>query len=164
MDETTGFAFEDVQFQVLEVPGHTRDHIAYYFKDEKYPILFCADSLFSLGCGKLFEGSPSEMTDSLKKYLQLPKETLVYCGHEYTRSNAKFAMHILPNNPHLKKKMEELKDRHKACTIPSTLGQEFLMNPFLRLHTDEVRSALGFTPEEDDFEVFARLRSMKDRF
>lgn len=120
------------QGRVLAVPGHTLGHISYYFSDP--PALFCGDTLFSLGCGRLFEGTPSQLFDSLHKLAALPSQTLVCCGHEYTLSNAAFALHATPDNAALHERVAEARQlRAKGLpTVPSTLGQELATNPFLR--------------------------------
>lgn len=125
-------AFGDSQALVLETPGHTLGHIAYYFDDPAS--LFCGDTLFSLGCGRLFEGTPEQMYASLHEFDALPDETLVYCGHEYTASNARFALSVSPDNKTLQHRAEEV-SRLRAegrPTVPSTLGSERECNPFLR--------------------------------
>ncbi|AQS84200.1 MAG: hydroxyacylglutathione hydrolase [Acetobacter aceti] len=125
-------SFGDSQALVLETPGHTLGHIAYYFDDPAS--LFCGDTLFSLGCGRLFEGTPEQMYASLHEFDALPDETLVYCGHEYTASNARFALSVTPDNTALQHRAEDvLRLRAKGLpTVPSTLGSERSCNPFLR--------------------------------
>ncbi len=135
--------------QVIETPGHTIGHIAFYFPDG--PALFCGDTLFSLGCGRLLEGSAAQMFDSLAKFATLPADTMVYCGHEYTQANARFARHADPANAALAARAEAV-DRLRAAgeaTVPSRLGDEMAENPFLRAAT---------------VEELARLRAEKDVF
>jgi hydroxyacylglutathione hydrolase len=135
--------------RVLETPGHTRGHIAYYVPEAK--ALFCGDTLFSLGCGRLFEGTAEEMFDSLQKLAALPEDTLVCCGHEYTASNARFALSVDAENAALKSRVAEV-ERLRAAglpTVPSRLAEERAANPFLRA---------------PDAVAFARLRTKKDKF
>ena len=135
--------------RVIETPGHTLGHIAYYFPDGG--LLFCGDTMFSLGCGKLFEGTADDMYESLQKFAELPKETLVCAGHEYTQSNARFALSVDPENPALQSRVKEIEvlRREGRPTLPSTLGAELAANPFLR--------AL-------DAPSLKRLRQAKDNF
>jgi hydroxyacylglutathione hydrolase len=150
-------------FEVIETPGHTAGHIAYWCKEEG--IVFVGDTLFSLGCGRLFEGSPATMWQSLAKLAQLPRETEVYCGHEYTEANARFALTIEPNNLDLEARAEEVRRlREKgAMTLPTTIGQELATNPFLRADRRRVKAAVGL-PEAPAAEVFAEIRRRKDAF
>ena len=125
--------------KVFDVPGHTRGHIAFWFPDSN--ALFCGDTLFALGCGRLFEGTPAQMWTSLKKLRELPDTTRIYCGHEYTQSNARFAVTVEPNNAVLAARSEEI-DATRADgrpTIPSTMGEERATNPFLRADIAEIR-------------------------
>lgn len=151
------------QAQVLFVPGHTLGHIAYYFAQDK--ALFCGDTLFSLGCGRLFEGTPQQMHESLQKFAALPDDTRVYCAHEYTQSNGAFALTIEPHNPALCQRMGEvaaLRAQGKP-TVPSRLGQEKAANPFLRTDSPEIRQKLAM-PHASAVEVFAEIRHRKDVF
>jgi hydroxyacylglutathione hydrolase len=157
------FALGEAAAAVLETPGHTRGHISYWFEDEK--ALFCADTLFSLGCGRVFEGTMAQMWSSLEKLAALPVATRVYCGHEYTQSNARFALTVDPDNPALTRRAAEV-DRLRAAgrpTIPSTIGAERETNPFLRAADQRIRKGLGLIGAADD-EVFAEIRRRKDRF
>ena len=122
---------------VLETPGHTIGHIAYYFNEP--PSLFCGDTMFSLGCGRLFEGTPEQMFKSLHAFDALPGETRVYCGHEYTTSNARFALAVDPDNTALKDRAEEVSNlRARGLpSLPSTLASERACNPFVRADTAE---------------------------
>lgn len=124
--------------RVLEVPAHTRGHIAYYF--EEIGALFCGDTLFSLGCGRLFEGTAEQMFAALAKFKLLPPETLVYCAHEYTESNYRFALTVDPENAALRKRGEEITAlRHEIKpTVPSTIASELACNPFMRAATPEI--------------------------
>lgn len=135
--------------EVMFVPGHTLGHIAYWFKEDK--ILFCGDTLFAMGCGRLFEGTPEQMFDSLNKIAALPDDTTIYCAHEYTEANGNFALSVEPDNNALKERMQQvhrLRERH-IPTIPTELGLERKTNPFLRCANSN---------------EFAEVRAKKDRF
>jgi len=150
-----------VSAHVLETPGHTAGHISYWFEDGK--ALFCGDTMFAMGCGRLFEGSPEQMWESLKKLRALPEDTQVYCGHEYTLNNARFARAIDPDNKALADRMrvvEGMRSRGLA-TIPSTIGDERLTNPFLRADAPELQKHLDMTGKSAA-EVFAEIRRRKD--
>lgn len=158
-----------VDFQVLAVPGHTLGHIAFFSDQPATPLLFSGDTLFAGGCGRLFEGTPEQMHTSLQRLAQLPEATEVYCAHEYTLSNLRFARAVEPHNPHVTARFEEV-TRLRAdnrITLPSTIGVERLTNPFLRTgetsvkeKADERTGALNPTPSA----VFAGLRAWKDTF
>lgn len=147
--------------QVFETPGHTSDHITYWF--EKESALFCADTLFALGCGRLFEGTAEQMWASLEKLRALPDDARVYCGHEYTLSNARFAVTVDPENAALRKRLEEIEKLREADrpTIPSELGVEKRTNPFLRPDDPAIRAHLGME-KASDAEVFGEIRRRKD--
>jgi hydroxyacylglutathione hydrolase len=148
---------------VLDVPGHTRGHIAYHFPDDK--VAFVGDTLFSLGCGRLFEGTPQQMWSSLSKIAALPDDTRLFCAHEYTQSNARFALTVDPDNADLRAraaKVDELRAAG-APTVPTTVGLEKKTNPFLRAATPGVQAALGMMGAPV-VEVFAETRRRKDRF
>ena len=157
------FAFGAHTVRVFEVPGHTSGHIAYWFEDAK--ALFCGDALFSLGCGRMFEGSAAQMWESLSKLRALPDDTLVYCAHEYTNANADFALSQDPDNLALKKRADEVLRLREAGepTVPSVLGDEKACNPFLRADVPAFQAAAGLTGM-DPVAVFAEVRSRKDRF
>jgi hydroxyacylglutathione hydrolase len=153
------------RFQVLAVPGHTRSHVAFF----GHGVLFCGDTLFSLGCGRLFEGTPAQMVASLDALAALPVGTRVCCGHEYTLSNAAFALAVEPGNAALRTRSEDA-GRLRALgrpTLPSGLGDELAANPFLRIDQPAVIAALtahlGHTPP-DRVAAFAALRAWKDGF
>lgn len=157
------FEFGTTSALVLEVPGHTRGHIAYYFEDDG--IAFVGDTLFALGCGRLFEGTPAQMWSSLQKLMALPDDTVVYCAHEYTQSNAAFALTVEPGNDALVKRSAEI-DRLRANgqpTVPTTIGLEKATNPFLRPHSGNLRATVGIR-EDDPVAVFAETRRRKDHF
>ncbi|MFJ2538120.1 MULTISPECIES: hydroxyacylglutathione hydrolase [unclassified Pseudomonas] len=152
-------------FDVYAVPGHTLGHIAYYH----HGLLFCGDTLFAAGCGRLFEGTPQQMHHSLSRLAALPEDTLVYCTHEYTLSNLKFAAAVEPSNPDIAARLEKViqQRQNNVMTLPSTLALEKLTNPFLRTgerlvtqKVDEREGAQNRAPSE----VFAALRAWKDKF
>lgn len=148
---------------VIEVPGHTSGHIAYHFGADK--ALFIGDTVFAMGCGRLFEGSPQQMWTSLQKIIALPADTTLYCAHEYTLSNAQFALTIDPENPILLKRVEEVKAIRAAekPTVPFSLRAELDTNPFLRPTDKSIRRHLNME-EAEDWQVFAEIRSRKDSF
>jgi len=147
--------------QVIEIPGHTSGHIAYYFEEDG--LLFCGDTLFSLGCGRLFEGTPQQMWASLQKLKALPDETQVLCAHEYTQDNGQFALGIDPSNPILNQRCEEVDDliEQGLPTVPSILGVEKKANPFLRADDPQLMKCMGANTAE---ECFTKLRQAKDNF
>jgi hydroxyacylglutathione hydrolase len=149
--------------KILHIPGHTLGHICFFFEKEK--IVFTGDTLFSLGCGRIFEGDHKQMLDSLNKIKNLPKDTQIYCGHEYTYKNAEFCMKHDSNNIDLKKKFEEIKKlRSKNLpTIPSSLEEELKSNIFLRCDQNDLKIKLNMKNEED-FKVFKKVRDLKDNF
>ena len=149
--------------RVFEVPGHTSGHVAYWFEDSH--ALFCGDTLFSLGCGRLFEGTAEQMWESLSRLRDLPGETRVYCAHEYTNSNADFALSVDPDNPALKKRADEVLALREAGkpTVPSSLAEECAANPFLRADAPDLQRAAGLVGR-DAVEVFTEIRRRKDRF
>lgn len=157
------YRFGSTQCRVFEVPGHTSGHIAFWFEDEG--LLFCGDTLFALGCGRLFEGTPAQMWDSLLKLRALPDNTKVYCAHEYTEANAHFAMSVEPQNRDLEERFANIKATraNNMPTVPSLLGIEKQTNPFLRADISEVQDALSMTGQAAD-QVFAKIRTMKDNF
>lgn len=152
--------------EILFVPGHTRAHIAYYFPPQESGEtgeLFCGDTLFAGGCGRLFEGTPTQMVNSLSKIRSLPDNTRVWCAHEYTLKNLQFAMTVDEQNPELQKRFEEVKAHRtrEEATVPSLLGVEKHTNPFLRWEEPVLQSA---TNSSNSVQTFARLRGMKDKF
>lgn len=154
----------EIAARVIETPGHTAGHICYWFAEDE--IAFCGDTLFALGCGRVFETPLNVMWDSLSKLIdRLPGEAEVYCGHEYTEANARFAVTVEPDNPVLKNRVEEIKRLRAAgqATLPTTMALELAINPFLRAEQPEVQAALGM-PDADPAAVFAELRTRKDRF
>ena len=171
VDAHTQLPLLGITWQVLEVPGHTRGHIAWYGTPAgQAPLLFCGDTLFSGGCGRVFEGTAAQMYAALQLLAQLPSNTRVACAHEYTLSNLKFACHVEPHNPSLlqyRAHCEALRQQQRP-TLPSTLKQELAINPFLRCGVkDVVQSALRFNPNTDPLNpasVFATLREWKNVF
>jgi hydroxyacylglutathione hydrolase len=149
--------------EVMDVSGHTRGHVAYYFREDG--ILFSGDALFALGCGRLFEGSAEQMWSSLQRIMALPDETVIYCAHEYTQANARFALSVEPGNTELVARAKEI-DRLRAenkPTIPSTLGEEKRTNPFLRPTSREIQENVGKVGASV-IDVFAETRRRKDQF
>ena len=153
----------NLEFQVIFVPGHTKGHIAFYFKKEK--IVFTGDTLFSLGCGRIFEGTYKEMFDSLVKLKNLPPETKVYCGHEYTKSNLEFCLKYDPKNNLLKDKSLNLDSvlKKNLPSIPTTIDEEIKMNIFFRFDNASIKEGLNLKDSTDQ-EIFSKLRDLKDTF
>mgnify|MGYP000090625830 FL=1 len=148
---------------VIATPGHTTGHIVFYFAESN--ALFCGDTLFSMGCGRLFEGSASQMWHSLQQLKKLPPETQIYCAHEYTLANAQFALSLEPDNLALQRRIQQVKtlrDSNKA-TIPCTLKQELETNPFLREDSLAIQQSLKMT-EQPSTDIFKRIRELKDNF
>jgi hydroxyacylglutathione hydrolase len=148
---------------VFFVPGHTSGHIAYAFREQK--ALFCGDTLFALGCGRLFEGTPQQMWTSLSRLRALPDDMRVYCAHEYTQSNARFALTVETDNDKLLRRSAaiDLARSKGEATVPSLLGEEKSTNPFLRADVPSVQRAVGM-PGGDPVAVFAEVRHRKDVF
>jgi len=154
-----------LEFRVMAVPGHTLGHIAYYGGGA----LFCGDALFSAGCGRLFEGTAAQLFDSLEHLAALPDETLVYCAHEYTLANLRFAAAVEPGNADVLESLETVRALRSrdAITLPSTIGRERRINPFLRCREPAVRAAAearAGTPLPAPVDVFAAVRAWKDGF
>ena len=157
------YQFGSLIADVFEVPGHTTGHIAYYFSSED--IAFVGDTLFALGCGRLFEGTPEMMWNSLQKLMALPDETIVYCAHEYTQSNAQFALSVEPGNAELVARSREI-DTLRAegkPTVPTTIGLERATNPFLRPMSENLQETVGLSGA-DLVSVFTETRLRKDNF
>ncbi|HEY5762841.1 MAG TPA: hydroxyacylglutathione hydrolase [Rhodocyclaceae bacterium] len=152
-----------VELRVLAVPGHTRGHIAYYGEGA----LFCGDTLFGAGCGRLFEGTPEQMHRSLKAFDTLPDDTLVYCAHEYTMQNLRFAVRVEPDNADIAARVARCNAARERGepTVPSTLGEERRTNPFLRSEEAAViRAAQARGAGSEPVEVFAAIRAWRDEF
>jgi hydroxyacylglutathione hydrolase len=166
----------DLTLQIIDVPGHTRDHIAYYLANEQW--LFCGDTLFAGGCGRMFEGTPGQMQNSLAKLQALPAATKVFCAHEYTLSNLRFAIAVEPHNIALQEriKIDTAKREHGIATVPSTIADEIATNPFLRWTSAEVIASAKSKPEHwrgfsakngwngSPVGVFGTLREWKNHF
>jgi hydroxyacylglutathione hydrolase len=153
------FRIGDLEFQVMELPGHTLGHIAYYSKEIKS--LFSGDVLFGLGCGRVFEGTHSQMLLSLNKIKCLPSDTQIYCSHEYTDKNINFAQTIEPKNSQLLERITIIREkRHRnEFTVPLLLSEELETNPFVRTHTDDLKSNLKIS---DELALFSYLRNYRD--
>ncbi|MEZ8083829.1 hydroxyacylglutathione hydrolase [Enterovibrio norvegicus] len=157
------FTLNNTTFRILHVAGHTLDHIAYYADG----MLFCGDTLFSGGCGRLFEGSPAQMLHSLSAFSALPDNTQVFCAHEYTESNLKFAQAIEPNNTELNQYVAEVANWRSQgkSSIPSSIVREKAINPFLRAHHPSVKEGVkNRAKDRSDLETFTALRRWKDEF
>jgi hydroxyacylglutathione hydrolase len=163
LNEGDGISIGGHEAKVFDVSGHTNGHIAFWFEGDN--ALFSGDSLFSMGCGRLFEGTAEQMWTSLKKLRALPDATQVYCAHEYTSSNADFALTIEPDNADLKRRAEEVVDLREQGkpTVPSSLGEEKKVNPFLRADNDDLLQAAGLVGQ-DAASAFAEIRRRKDVF
>jgi hydroxyacylglutathione hydrolase len=165
LDETVSdgdrFGFGGDMVDVISTPGHTLGMINFHFRESG--VVFTGDTLFAMGCGRIFEGDAQMMWDSLCKLAGLPAETVVYCGHEYTLANAKFALTVDPGNDALQKRAEEVAALRAAGkpTLPTTIGAELATNPFLRAANSEIRSHLAMK-SESDAKVFAEIRHRKD--
>jgi hydroxyacylglutathione hydrolase len=148
---------------VIETPGHTRGHVSYLFPEDG--IVFVGDTLFSVGCGKLLEGDARMMWRSLQKLMALPPETQLYCGHEYTRANARFALTVEPGNEALQARAAEAEDLagRGEPALPTTIAKELATNPFLRPSSPEIQERLGMQGREL-WEIFGETRKRKDRF
>lgn len=153
----------DLSARIIETPGHTIGHIVYWFEEDN--LLFAGDTLFSIGCGRVMEAPMPMMWASLEKLAALPSETQVYCGHEYTLANGKFALTVDPDNQLLKEHLTRAADLRAAgkFTLPSTIGLELAINPFLRANEPGVQMAVGMTGR-DPGDVFAEVRERKNRF
>ena len=161
VDEASGWEFDGRKVQVLEVPAHTRGAITFVIDGHA----FTGDTLFLMGCGRLFEGDPQMMWTSLSKLMTLPDDTSIYCGHEYTQSNGRFALTLEPGNQALAARMKEVTDLRQAGkpTVPASLGLEKKTNPFLRPDSPEIRKNLGME-KADTVAAFGEIRARKDKF
>ena len=157
------YFFGKNEMTVFDTPGHTSGHVIFYFADAG--IAFVGDTLFALGCGRLFEGTPEQMWNSMQKILQLPDETKIYCAHEYTEANAAFAVTMEPDNHELIERAAEIKRLRadRQPTVPTTVGLERKTNPFMRPDSPELRQTIGLL-DAPDAEVFAEVRRLKDNF
>jgi len=157
------YAFGAHEAAIIETPGHTLGQIAYHFADDG--IAFVGDTLFALGCGRVFEGTHDQMWSSLQKLMALPPETVIYCGHEYTAANAEFALTIEPGNQALAERSREIAEKRARGepTVPTTLALELETNPFLRTDSAEIRERLNLEGAGNG-EVFSEVRTRKDNF
>lgn len=157
------FEFAGRDIVVYDCPGHTRGHIAYHIPGEK--LLFAGDTLFAMGCGRVLEGSMTDMWRSVDQFRSLPQDTQVYCGHEYTEANARFALSVEPGNSKLQARARLVAEQREKglMTCPTTIGEELDTNPFLRPQSAEIRKHLGLE-NASDAQVFAELRRRKDSF
>lgn len=157
-----------LQFDVFHLPGHTLGHIAFYAARQQPPLLFCGDTLFAAGCGRLFEGTPQQMLASLDRLAALPDDTRVYCAHEYTLSNLAFARAVTPDDPAVLGRISEVEAlrAENIPSVPSTLAEEKRSNPFMRVDSEGVQAGVaahsGATRSRED--TFAALRAWKDSF
>lgn len=154
---------------VHAVPGHTLDHLAYFHAPEtreQRSRVFCGDALFAAGCGRLFEGTPAQALESLQKLNALPDDTLIYCAHEYTHTNLRFARSVDPHNTAIPERLNRVEQQRaeKTPTLPTELTLERTTNPFLRTRAPGIRTTIGLGEAAEDVEVFAELRRRKDRF
>lgn len=163
VDESAPWDFGPHRAHVLEIPAHTKAHIAFHFPDSE--AVFTGDTLFAMGCGRLFEGTPAMMWAAMEKLMALPDETRVYCGHEYTLSNGRFALSVEPGNAALQARMHEVEAlrANGKPTIPTTIGLEKRTNPFMRADSAEIRKVLGLEGASN-VEVLAETRRRKDSF
>ena len=157
------FKIGNLKFKTLFIPGHTLGHIAFYFEKEK--VVFTGDTLFSLGCGRIFEGTHQQMLNSLNKIKRLPGDTKIYCGHEYTKNNLGFCLKFNPNNNYLREreKVLDAKIKDGKPTIPSTIKDEIQTNIFFKYDDLDVKQALNLK-NASDLEIFTKLRDLKDNF
>ena len=150
----------DVRAYAMHIPGHTTGAVAYAIDDADQRAAFTGDTLFLAGCGRMFEGTPVQFQTSLTLLAELPPDTRVYCGHEYTAANLRFARHVEPSNSALVREVESL----RVPSVPGTIGNERATNPFLRVRQEEIRRTLGIPKDADDVAAFAAIRAEKDEF
>ena len=166
--ESDKFSLIGIDFEVIEIPGHTLDHLAFYSSNNKDPILFCGDTLFAGGCGRVFEGTFEQMFKSLKKISNYPKETKIFCGHEYTLSNLKFALEVDEDNKQLVDEYINVKKLISSDipSLPTNLNKELKLNPFLRCNEINIKNKVidKFDIIDDELEIFTALRKWKDNF
>ena len=163
LNEGDIFSLGESRAEVLFIPGHTLGHIAFHFREDK--ALFCGDTLFAMGCGRLFEGNPKMMWETLNKFKSLAPGCRVFCGHEYTENNAEFALGVDGDNEKLKKRQARVKELRAQGrpTVPSTLAEEFATNPFLRADEPSLKEFMKMS-DETDLSVFTEIRKRKDQF
>ena len=157
-----------IDFDVISIPGHTLDHIGFYSANASNPILFCGDTLFAGGCGRIFEGTYEQMFNALKKITKLPTNTNIYCGHEYTLSNLKFALEADDTNKELIEEFKKVENKiiSNIPSLPTTLEKELKVNPFLRCDNINIQNKIieKFNVSKNELEVFTALRKWKDNF
>lgn len=155
------FSLLGLEFCGMLIPGHTLGHIAFSLSAQKW--LFCGDTLFSLGCGRLFEGTPAQLMNSLQRLATLSPETLAFCGHEYTLANGEFALKLTPNNTQLNAFVAAMKKKRDSnlFTLPTTLADQMRLNPFYRTDDLALRKSIGFSATASNLEVFTRLRELR---
>ena len=157
-----------IDFDVISIPGHTLDHIGFYSANASNPILFCGDTLFAGGCGRIFEGTYEQMFHALKKITKLPTNTNIYCGHEYTLSNLKFALEADDTNKELIEEFKKVENKINSNipSLPTTLDKELKVNPFLRCDNINIQNKIieKFKVSNSELEVFTALRKWKDNF
>ena len=163
LKEKQSFKIGNTSFEVIFIPGHTKGHVAFYCKDEK--IVFTGDTLFSLGCGRVFEGTYEQMFSSLNKLKNLPIDTKIYCGHEYTKKNLEFCLQYDPNNEFLIKKNSWINSKieSNSPTVPISIGEEKKTNIFLRCNEPSIKNVLNLNNASEQ-EIFSKLRDLKDSF
>ena len=168
VEEFDKFSLIGIDFEVIEIPGHTLDHLAFFSSNNKDPILFCGDTLFAGGCGRVFEGTFEQMFKSLKKISNYPKETKIFCGHEYTLSNLKFALEVDEDNKELADEYINVKKLISSDipSLPTNLNKELKVNPFLRCNEINIKNKVidKFDIIDDELEIFTALRKWKDNF
>ena len=157
------FSLGETDFKIIHIPGHTLGHIAFY--SEQASVIFTGDTLFSLGCGRIFEGTFEQMFESLEKIKNLSKNTMMFCGHEYTNKNAQFCISIDKDNTKLRDRIEDVKNKaqKKLPTLPISLGEEIETNIFLRCDDKKIKNNLKMD-NNSKLEVFTKLRNLKDKF
>ena len=162
VSEVDTFSFGTHEVRVLDTPGHTAGHITYWLPSAG--VAFVGDTLFAIGCGRVIEGNAEMMWNSLSKLAKLPRDTSVYCGHEYTQANARFALTIEPENEALQKRAKEIDQMRAAgkATLPTTIGLELDTNPFLRPHAPAIQKRLGMTGKPE-WQIFGEIRERKNR-
>lgn len=164
LEDRQTYHFGEHPFRVVHAPGHTTGHILFHFEEQG--VAFVGDTIFAMGCGRMFEGTPQQFAHSLATIAAWPAETVLYCAHEYTQANADFALSVDAENPALidrARTVRELRRNHQP-TVPTTVAQELATNPFMRLNSNAIKVSAGCPNSADDSAVFAALRAAKDQF